>query len=746
MFVVERDTFEPLQAGEDGADEPLIVHQHPENRFGQELVLFVHGLNGTRYDTWGNLPKFLFEDCSSFDLGLYDYASGTRRVRFSQSNTLESQSEQLADLIRDLGYQRVVLVGHSMGGLLCQNTIKSLIDSRTRDLDGTLAARRVAGLFLMATPQAGSLRVPRIFRFISKDARILAAHSRFITAVQIRFADVVQVSELTGLSPERFYIPTYAMVATNDKWVDEMSSRLGLSRDRIKIVRGTHKSLIKPKTRDDDGYRWLLPRLRMVMNVDAYREIPGSAPSGTPRNSGLQVFVPASLGSDYLLRLLGPLGQLPFETQVRVTTDEEIGEQRLVMGMPDVVDSLSVEIERLRTRAVASRSPEAFSNLGRLLRQRFALTASQTDLDAAVQAFESALEATSSVQTDVAPHLSNLAAALSDRFAKNGSTEDLDRAIELASRAIESAEVNGAEYPEYLANLGAVLYMRYEVSGELRDLDHAIDASEKALRLVSDENAGAYLINLSTALQARFSHTGDPATLDRAIQLADLAVNATSESDPTRWSRLMTLGVSLSRKALQSQSSETATEALRVLAAAANDSSLSDSARLGVADVAALVAASQSEWYSAMQACSSALDSTKGISFERVDTDIATHRARLASDAATCAIRLGEAEQAIRFFDLGRGRFLTGEFIFRRDLSTLAKKAPHLVGSLVELHEYLSVAAIQGASNQPRRAGSDRSRVRERWAEEVERVRQLPGSSDFLLSPSIVFQKLAQAK
>ena len=53
----------------------------------------------------------------------------------SQSNSLESLSEQLADLIRDLGYQRVALVGHSMGGLLCQNTIKSLIDSRTRDRD-----------------------------------------------------------------------------------------------------------------------------------------------------------------------------------------------------------------------------------------------------------------------------------------------------------------------------------------------------------------------------------------------------------------------------------------------------------------------------------------------------------------------------------------------------------------------------------------------------------------------------------
>ena len=90
----------------------------------------------------------------------------------------------------------------------------------------------------MATPQAGSLRVPRIFRFMSKDARVLATHSTFVSTIQTRFADVVQTSDSTGLSAERFYVPTYAMVATNDKWVDEMSSRLGLPRDRIKISSG----------------------------------------------------------------------------------------------------------------------------------------------------------------------------------------------------------------------------------------------------------------------------------------------------------------------------------------------------------------------------------------------------------------------------------------------------------------------------------------------------------------------------
>ena len=402
------------------------------------------------------------------------------------------------------------------------------------------------------------------------------------------------------------------------------------------------------------------------------------------------------------------------------------------MGTPDVVDSLSFEIERLRTRVAASRSPEAFSQLGRLLRQRFALTASHEDLDAAVQAFESAIEVTSNSETDVVPHLSNLAAALSDRFVRERRYEDLNRAVEFASSAVERAAVENAEQPEYLANLGAALYTRYEVTGDLRDLDQAIVSSERALRLVDSKNQSAYLTNLSTALQARFSHTHDLATLDRAIQFARLAVEATADTDPARWSRLLTLCVSLSLRALQTRSSDSADQALGVLAVAANESSISDSERLDIADLTATVAASQSRWLTAMQALSQALASTEGVSFERLNAQVATHRARLASDAASCAIHLNDVKRAIELFDAGRARFLTGESAFRANLSTLAPAAPYLVGPLVELHDYLSVAISQDMKSQPEAARRDRAQIRKRWYEEVERVRELPGFDRFL--------------
>ena len=50
---------------------------------------------------------------------------------------------------------------------------------------------RIAGLFLMATPEAGSLRVPPLIWRLSLDARVLRAHSPFVTEVNKRFADRV---------------------------------------------------------------------------------------------------------------------------------------------------------------------------------------------------------------------------------------------------------------------------------------------------------------------------------------------------------------------------------------------------------------------------------------------------------------------------------------------------------------------------------------------------------------------------
>ena len=149
--------------------DPLVVHKHsscPDNL--KNIVIFIHGLGGTRYgrnSTWGFFPRFVFEDFHQADVGLYRYKTMFQRLRFWESINLEDEARILAEIIRDTPqYSKVVLVGHSMGGLLAKASIAFLLHTgQARILS------QIGGLILMATPQAGSMRVPSFLAGLSKD-------------------------------------------------------------------------------------------------------------------------------------------------------------------------------------------------------------------------------------------------------------------------------------------------------------------------------------------------------------------------------------------------------------------------------------------------------------------------------------------------------------------------------------------------------------------------------------------------
>jgi hypothetical protein len=54
-------------------EEPMVVHQRADPTTDDRRVIFVHGLGGSRFgnkSTWGNSPRFIFEDAPDLDLGM----------------------------------------------------------------------------------------------------------------------------------------------------------------------------------------------------------------------------------------------------------------------------------------------------------------------------------------------------------------------------------------------------------------------------------------------------------------------------------------------------------------------------------------------------------------------------------------------------------------------------------------------------------------------------------------------------
>jgi pimeloyl-ACP methyl ester carboxylesterase len=188
MKTISQDQFsEPANLYE-VADQSIVVH-HRNGDSATRIVIFVHGLGGSRYgkdSTWGNFPKFIFEDVSDLDVGLYQYETLWRRLKFGAQVPLDREADVFAGIIRDelAGYRDIILVGHSMGGLLCKALITRLIHDGRMDL-----LDRIAGLFLLASPQLGSLRVPRILGWFSPDADALKPHGPLLDDIERTFQD-----------------------------------------------------------------------------------------------------------------------------------------------------------------------------------------------------------------------------------------------------------------------------------------------------------------------------------------------------------------------------------------------------------------------------------------------------------------------------------------------------------------------------------------------------------------------------
>ncbi|MGW6522389.1 alpha/beta fold hydrolase [Streptomyces sp. NPDC054962] len=148
--LLDQETFTKPGKGRVAHDDALVLHRHPDASGVRALTLLVHGWGGTRYSTWRNLPRFLFEDFPDMDVALYDYVSGLRRVRRTHSESLRSTIDHLADTLRDIdhydrGYEEVFLLAHSMGGVFTQAAVLRLLEGEPAGRQDSVLRRLRAG-------------------------------------------------------------------------------------------------------------------------------------------------------------------------------------------------------------------------------------------------------------------------------------------------------------------------------------------------------------------------------------------------------------------------------------------------------------------------------------------------------------------------------------------------------------------------------------------------------------------------
>lgn len=234
------------------AEDPLFVHRHAKGRQNAILIL-VHGLGGDRYTYWGKTPGFLFEDFPNSDVGVYHYRTGRRRLGFGKSIELEAEAKVLAAVLDSelAAYKRIILITHSMGGVLTRSAIAQMM---ANSCDGTL--NRLAGVVMFACPQIGSLRAPPWSRFLSADLRALSIHNDLVQRVSAALADHSSVDARVRAA-WRYWIPMYCGLAAEDIWVDPLSASICLPSSQRADFRGNHGSVARPGDKDSGSYVWL---------------------------------------------------------------------------------------------------------------------------------------------------------------------------------------------------------------------------------------------------------------------------------------------------------------------------------------------------------------------------------------------------------------------------------------------------------------------------------------------------------
>ncbi len=128
-------------------------------------IIFVHGLGGDLYDTWRSVldsqvywPKWLAEDVEGLAVWTVGYEAAVSRWRGSAMHLTDRATNVLERILREprLETGEITLVGHSLGGLIIKQLLRTADGFAHRRDDAAEFVKRVRRVAFLATPHSGS--------------------------------------------------------------------------------------------------------------------------------------------------------------------------------------------------------------------------------------------------------------------------------------------------------------------------------------------------------------------------------------------------------------------------------------------------------------------------------------------------------------------------------------------------------------------------------------------------------------
>lgn len=228
----------------------------------ETAVVFIHGLGGS-YSTWNSFANALQREWKESDIYALEYDDYYNNVKniplytffiksfFGQG--IEQLSKHLDSFIKTIceSYKNVILVCHSMGGLIARKYIINLLN-RDRNVG------KVKALITYATPHLGSSFANVVKAILHKPLSIFELASlRLLTQIK----DLSKGSELINSINEEWTIlgvnsklDFLRVVGYSDIIVNEDSAKLEDDYDKVfSFANKDHFSIIKPHPKIKDN-------------------------------------------------------------------------------------------------------------------------------------------------------------------------------------------------------------------------------------------------------------------------------------------------------------------------------------------------------------------------------------------------------------------------------------------------------------------------------------------------------------
>jgi pimeloyl-ACP methyl ester carboxylesterase len=326
----------------------------------EAAIVFIHGFYGDPAVTWGQFPKLITMDSRLRDWDVLSIGYSTRLVPdlvgvwradapLERLSLLLHTAAEYAGLAR---YKSLVLVAHSMGGLITQRAL----------VDHPEFAARVSHVFLFGTP-SGGLSKSGPFAFLKRQFRDMSESGEFIVDLRRRWNERFGPS-----SPFRFW----AIAGDQDEFVPSVSSLKPFALPQQFVVPGNHTSIVKPKSDLDLG-------VKIVLNG-----ICGDAAPAGPGNAARvaiesREFLRAAQMLEPIKSELDPRGLVDLALALEATGRQEQAIAILETNLGTNTDAMGVLAGRLKRRWLVEHRREDAARALELYRKGYESSCSQHD-------------------------------------------------------------------------------------------------------------------------------------------------------------------------------------------------------------------------------------------------------------------------------------------------------------------------------------------------------------------------------